>query len=1176
MMIAMKSDSLFKRIVVYILLICFILPTHVLYGAMNTPGTGKDELTKFADQYDKYIKEYTSLDLTNTKDTGKYLVKISSFIKKTVGSGVVYDISKDLSNKYWSEEINDRWIALLVLQNKLAEYLDLIKTFADQEALVADISKSQVAYFRTYLETLFQNADEIISSNPNLTVTELKNGEKAVAYPGVDISTNSAVTQNKILIPTGVGFDVSFIKGKDNWGTLAGILENYESEKYPTIVGMQLGLDLDEFVKANGYTKMKGYKTAIFAGTRLFLREKPSAVTRVANLMALQQLYESLYFEALGNSLRIYMDNIYMHNSAVDFSILNETGIKQIAEKACPLIDERETSKTNYKTAEYARYRCIKKMTVVAKDQIKTIANNPDIYKKQTLKELAAEINTSLIPAIIAARKDLATKIGASPATVTSGSINYSEDCPQTEGATKEYFAALNIVVNKYKGARFLYANEDLRDEYFGKPVSTFMPGRGSGMVEVDPKCQTTFSSMDETVTEEEVTEAFNDSQKVIANYVIELNKAYQNIIDDFLRQKFSTSYDTKYYKLLSDAGLWEITGEATGLEPDGDWYGEALKEESRSLDAIVVILKTTPSTAQKVYKENPKLYDVNTIVNSYLKELRLSEERAAEFRQYVAVVGYVAGTLLILTFFGSEAGIALIGVSEGSVAATTLATTATAVTTIGTPVFVASMGYEAVNNLEDKSDLETEENKTVTSTSNGEDMDLTYLDYLNKEEAEALKDAIVNGFFAIVGTVGWLAQMRLNLSLPTNQEVIAWYAKMAKKIKLDAGFKFLSKSLSMESTNQSITKFDLLLRYIDEAGLSEDDIALFTAKKIYVDPDLDFLNKPYTKTRLKKDFLPWFNKSKKVLQIQAGQTILNMAKGTILDPKIAKFLSIPKNEYIVGELCIALDEMGLDKAIPYIENLKDIRKLPGYQPPKAPSLFTKLYYKLIGSSSIDMAPIITDEEITPNITSRFPTFSKCSNWTNRLALVAKSEAELDDFLTMSTTTENGQTVYKLVPNMCYSRGAGSMECSTDMSVLDKKISVLNALGDGPGDFYSKHSKLITIIWMDNKEEYLVDMVTRNCSKQKLELLIANEEEIGTFDDLEDLDLDADVLARVKENWVLRIKPTLTGTQDCLQAYRTIFDLPKGTDSYTREIHAYMRLIWPPDGVPPIGINSGQ
>ena len=134
---------------------------------------------------------------------------------------------------------------------------------------------------------------------------------------------STSFTQNEVLVPTGVGFKDEFIREHDNWGTLNGILENYQSEKYPTIVSIKLNEDFDEFVKANDYKDMKAYNKATFQGTRVLLRSKPGAVTRIASLMALQQLYESLYFEALGNALRIYMDNLYIYNSDIDLSKLN-------------------------------------------------------------------------------------------------------------------------------------------------------------------------------------------------------------------------------------------------------------------------------------------------------------------------------------------------------------------------------------------------------------------------------------------------------------------------------------------------------------------------------------------------------------------------------------------------------------------------------------------------------------------------------------------------------------------------------------------------------------------------------------------------------------------------------------------------------------------------------------
>ncbi len=357
----MKSAGLFKKIIVYILLTCFIFPTHALYGAAISSKEDKDPFVNFKKQHSKYIKEYISLDISDVKDVSKYLVKISSYIKKTVDSGLIYDISKETDERYWSEDINQSWLSLLVLQYKLAEYIDLIKSSVDQEAVIAELTNTKIDNFRSYLYTLYRNVDDVLAENPDITVTELETGEKAIRYPGVEASTNTAVTQDEVLLPTGLAFPESLIKEKTNWGDLAGILENYESEKYTTIIGIQLGLDLNEFIKSKNYNKMKEYKKAIFEGARAFLRAKPGAVTRIANLMALQQLYENLYFEALGNALRIYMDNIYVYKASTDFSRLNEEGIKELAELACPLIDERKTSDTDYRTAEYARYRCIKK-----------------------------------------------------------------------------------------------------------------------------------------------------------------------------------------------------------------------------------------------------------------------------------------------------------------------------------------------------------------------------------------------------------------------------------------------------------------------------------------------------------------------------------------------------------------------------------------------------------------------------------------------------------------------------------------------------------------------------------------------------------------------------------------------------------------------------------------------
>jgi len=258
---------------------------------------------------------------------------------------------------------------------------------------------------------------------------------------------------------------------------------------------------------------------------------------------------------------------------------------------------------------------------------------------------------------------------------------------------------------------------------------------------------------MGETVTEEEVTKSFNDSQELLVNYAVELNTAYQNIMDDFLRQKFSTSFNTSNIELLTKAGLWETTGTATGLDPNGDWEPEVLKEENNCLDSIVVILKTTPSVAQKTYKDNPKLYDVNPLINSYLTSIRLSDERAAEFRMYVGVVGMVAGTLLILTFFGSEMGIGLIGASEGT--AGTLSTTATAITTIGTPALVGSLGYETTNNILDNSKYKKMIEDALKGSTNNEDVDISFLNTLNDEKASALTSAIINGFFTVLIVAG-------------------------------------------------------------------------------------------------------------------------------------------------------------------------------------------------------------------------------------------------------------------------------------------------------------------------------------------------------------------------------------------------------------------------------------
>jgi len=78
---------------------------------------------------------------------------------------------------------------------------------------------------------------------------------------------------------------------------------------------------------------------------------------------------------------------------------------KSHSRKGMPLIDQRKTSSTDYKNSGICQIQMHKKDDRCGKNQIKNITNNPDIYKKQTLKELTEEINTSLIPEIIKARK---------------------------------------------------------------------------------------------------------------------------------------------------------------------------------------------------------------------------------------------------------------------------------------------------------------------------------------------------------------------------------------------------------------------------------------------------------------------------------------------------------------------------------------------------------------------------------------------------------------------------------------------------------------------------------------------------------------------------------------------------------------------------------------------------
>ncbi len=837
-------------------------------------------------------------------------------------------------------------------------------------------------------------------------------------------------------------------------------------------------------------------------------------------------------------------------------------------------------------------------MALVVKDQIKIIANNPDIYKKQTLKELTTEVNTALIPLITAVREDLAKSIGVSTSSVMNGDINYVQDCPKTEGAVKTYFATLSFIVNQYKGARFLYADEDLREEYFENPVSTFKPGR-TGRSEIDPMCQVTFSSMGKTVTEEEITEAFDQSQTALVNYAIELNTAYQNIVDDFLRQKYSTSYNTKNYKLLNAAGLWETTGEATGLEPNGDWYGEALEEQNNCLDAIIVILKTTPTAAQKVYKEDPKLYEVNSIVNNYLKNIRISDQRDAEFRSYVGIVGMVVGTLLILTFFGSEAGMALIGISEGSVAATTIAATSTAITAVGTPVFVASLGYETANNIKDNNKFEKEENKTVTSVSNGEDADLEYLDYLNESEAEAVSSAMVNGFFTALGVAGGIARVVEYLGFLNKEEAIKWYAELSETINTDPEFAFKCELLNKKLlTGNSSEKFDLLIRYAQEAGLTTSDIK--SNAMFYIDSDINFLQKTFSKQGLRL-FKDWYAKSVKQINQEAGNKILKIVttdeESSLWNRELTEFLI--KNPEIKEPLSEALGGMTQKDVYSFLEELANMRPddaakiLKGF---KNSSISTKitnfintikpstkyletLNHKLKSflSSMVNMEPEIVDEALTPEIIARFPTFHKANNWTNKLATLKKTdgtpinEAVLSRYLRVDSEGE-------LQINSCRMK---QTECSEQHSDVNYYTDIGPKLGkilkgSNFDDFAEKwvlapaiEDGKYTLKW------FKVKMVTRNFSKQAYEKELARQNAKGVFKNIkDDFANDPEALKKLKFYWITRVQPTMEqpGVENaCVEAWRTIFDCYdiETTSRWARIELSFRKLIWPPEGYPP-------
>ena len=556
-----------------------------------------------------------------------------------------------------------------------------------------------------------------------------------------------------------------------------------------------------------------------------------------------------------------------------------------------------------------------------------------------------------------------------------------------------------------------------------------------------------------------------------------------------------------------------------------------------------------------------------------------------------------VAGALLVLSFFGSEAGAALIGASEGTTA--TLSTAATVITSLGAPTLIATMTYETTNNIIDNSKYQKMIEDNIKATSNNEDIDVSFLNTLKDEKASALTSAMINGFFTSLVIAGGVAQMVKVLGLENEQAALEWYAKISEDMQKNKNLlNIYIKLNAMLRVGMDTQKFDLLIRYAQEAGLTTDQIEAVNPS--LVNEDLEFLKQPFSKKGLRL-FKDWYNKAVKLTKIEAGQKVINFTladeSSEVWNAELTKFLN--KNPDIRTLLAETLGGMSSQDAYAFLEGLSEMTPLKAIEvmtglkkvsmseqiinflkklKPDLKAMdeyITKI--RVFLSSSVNMQPEIVDEEITQKIVGRFPTFCKANNWTNKLALIKKADGTPMTEATLSKYYHIDRDGY-IQPNSCMMKQTQCDDVDNDdnyHSVLGPKIA--KALKGSNYDqvaekwvrvpVKSEGDRLFEMKWVK------VKMVTRNFSKEAYGKLLDSEKSQGVFKSVKGyFKNEPKELRKFQFYWITRIEPTLhqIGVKDpCIQAWRTIYDCYNfEVDDRIAEI-AMRKLIWPPYGYPP-------
>ncbi|MFH1223510.1 MAG: nucleotidyl transferase AbiEii/AbiGii toxin family protein [Pseudomonadota bacterium] len=897
------ANKTISKFLAAILIITFVFPYQTLSAKQTDPAQQYN--TQFEKHYNDFIKRFRGLNLENPTTVSRFTADISKYIKEQVDSN-------GYKNVYGTAN-EQKWINLGVLQMDIIRYCDMVKDSLGYSSKIQPIRSAQTKDFQLYLETAYRTPDELNQKYPGINnyiskngvtkeatitlgeVSEIHINKLGLTFTGVNANNDSLIIQNGVLVPTGGGFETGFIASRPGkWDNIAEILKDYKdySDKFSTTFPIRLQEDFSEFVKKEKYPDMPKYREAIFQGVKKFNRDTSVALRKkFNNTMVLQQLYEELYFKALENTLRIYMSNMYIYKNEEYSKNKDYT----FAIFACPLMDERNSDATSYKTARYAQYRCLKKMKAVVNDQMRSFREHPDIFKKAFVADIKENMNKFVIPGIIQARKELAADLyikNSDPVDVgvSTGDIYHKQKYAflteqqadtfkdKKEKAKGVYYAKLNQLANQYKEARFLFADEDLRKEYFGDPISSRSEvrayGSGDSPYYHNPtpyRSQLTFNAIHTKVSQDQIWKAFDLSQQTLKEYTRELNKTYQNVMDDHLTQKYAQLYiDQKGQDLLKSQGLFKPAFNNGCCENE-----EMDRIENYALDGIISINIEVPST-RELYREKPEYTKMLGTIDSYIKSQEQELLRQQSVRNTIAVVGAVAGTVLLFTGIGSIVGTYLLGITSATLAAFELAAGA---------VFTLTMTAETISSIEEHSKIKKEIKELVTAKSGNQDIDLSYLNDLTEKESAALKGAITNGFFAVLGMVGGVAGLKGLLGFSKAEELGKWMANFSKQLESDPSFSSAMKTLQTNlSVGNDASKFNLFVRYAQKAGLSTDDMKALSYKIKPNDTELTFLNKKLSKTGT-QEFNEWHNSNK----VGKGKTEVPEVNKTIPVQKVAQ-----------------------------------------------------------------------------------------------------------------------------------------------------------------------------------------------------------------------------------------------------------------------------------------------